>query len=460
MKMNLIKNRVGVTLVILITAFYACKDETPELGSPPSASEAGFTFTESSTTPNILIFTANSPNVIAHWDFGNKTSGEGITATGIYPAKGTYTVTLTIFAKGGRAESKQEVVIANDDPTLLANPLYTMLTGGIDSLNGKAWVIDSMNTAHFGVGPEPIGAAGEYPEYYAANALEKQGAGFYDDRYRFNINGFRYDMITNGNVYVNAQHKDAFPGAVMSPVSDYIAPFPDQLDVSWSIEETADDTIITVSGGSFIGYYTGVSSYSVIKFTENELFMRQLDTKDGALTWYIRLIPEGYINTGGGGTGGGGGGGNPGGAGLPIDFESSPPDFESFGGSTDTVITNPDKRGINFSEKVLETDHGFEPWAGISVNLNGKLNFSNDTNIALKVWSPNFGDSILVKLEDQANSNAFVEKKVAIPVAFTWVEVSVGFSSADSDLYDKLVLFPGWNRPNAGKYYIDEIEQK
>lgn len=454
---SLMKTQKILWGLFIALSLFACREEDPELGNPPSASDAGFSFTESTSTPNILNFKTNNPEVIAKWEFGNGTNAQGISVQGVYPQAGTYTVTLTVFARGGKASSSQEIVIANSDPTLLSNPLYTLLTGGVDSVNGKTWVIDSANAAHFGVGPEPVGAGGLFPEYYAAGPNEKAGAGFYNDRYRFYIDAFKYDMITKGDVYVNSEHTDAFPGAVQSPVGDYIGQLGNITGVSWSIEETPTDTFITVSGGSFIGYYTGVNTYQVVKFTENELFLRQLDTKNPDLAWYIRLIPAGTVRDPGGG---GGGGGNPSGVQLPIDFESNAPDFENFGGSTDSIIDNPDKRGINFSDKVLETVHGNESWAGISVDMGSAFNFDTDTTIALKVWAPNFGDSLLVKLEDQANANAFVERKVAIPVAFTWVEVSVSFGSADSDLYDKLVLFPGWNRPNAGTYYLDDIVQK
>lgn len=455
--MKIMKSRFKIlTIILLASTLFACKEDEPELGNAPSAADAGFTFTESPSSPNILQFKASNSQVIAKWDFGNGSEAQGINATGIYPNKGKYTVTLTIFAKGGKASTSQEIDIANSDASLLANPLYTLLTGGVDSVNGKTWVIDSANGAHFGVGPNPVGAGGLFPEWYAATANEKAGAGFYNDRYRFFIDGFKYDMVTKGDIYVNTEHRDFFPGASQTAVGDYMAPFQSKIGVNWSIEETATDTIITVSGGSFIGYYTGVNSYKVIKFTENELFLRQLDSKNSGLAWYLRLIPAGTVRT----PGGGGGGGNPTGVSLPIDFETNAPDFESFGGSTDTIIDNPDKRGINFSDKVLETVHGNETWAGISVDMGSKFNFNTDSVIALKIWTMNFGDSLVVKLEDQANSNAFVERKVPIPVAFTWVEVQVTFGAADSDLYDKLVLFPGWNRTNPAVYQIDDIIQK
>ena len=61
-----------------------------------------------------------------------------------------------------------------DDFSLLNNPIFTLLTGGIDSVNGKTWVIDSARQGHFGVGPNPSSIVfGDYPEFYEAGVNEK-----------------------------------------------------------------------------------------------------------------------------------------------------------------------------------------------------------------------------------------------------------------------------------------------
>ena len=96
----------------------------------------------------------------------------------------------------------------------------------------------------------------------------------------------------------------------------------------------------------------------------------------------------------------------------------------------------------------------------VSVDLADKLDFSTDSIISVKVWSPTFGQTLRIKLEDKNDNSIFVEKDVAIPVGFNWVEVEVGFSTAAAGTYDKLVLFPGWNVANAGTFYLDDIKQK
>ncbi|MDR9373268.1 MAG: PKD domain-containing protein [Schleiferiaceae bacterium] len=280
----------GLSILSAGLFFTSCQEDSPELGPPPSSEQASFSYAPTDSSDNIIQFTAADPEAQAVWDFGNGESDEGTVVSAVYPRQGIYTVKLTVFTKGGNASTSQDITIDQDDPSLLDNELYNLLSGGAQGPGSKTWVIDSTSEEHFGVGPEPA-QAGLFPEYYAATALEKSGSGMYNDRYVFTFNGFGFDMITNGDIYINTEHKDQFSGAVESPVGDYIAPFPDQLNESWSITE-ASDTTLTVSGNAFLSYYTGVQTYQIINIEEDELFLRFLDTKAPDLAWYIRLVPE------------------------------------------------------------------------------------------------------------------------------------------------------------------------
>jgi len=86
------------------------------------------------------------------------------------------------------------------------------------------------------------------------------------------------------------------------------------------------------------------------------------------------------------------------------------------------------------------------------------LDFSTATNIEVKVWAPDTGD-FRIKLENQANTAEFVEKDFSVSTANEWVLVSIDFSDAAADTYDRLVVFPGWDVPNAGTFHLDDFEQ-
>lgn len=437
-----------IIVVLLALGFASCQKEDPSLGPAPTAADAVFTATPTTANPNIVDFKLNNTDIRATWDLGNGSTGTGNTITGTYPSAGTYTVTVTVFTSGGSASSSQEIVIAQDDPSLLSSPLYDMLTGGAGGSGSKSWVIDSAGDAHFGVGPDPIGAGGDFPEWYAAGALEKAGVGMYDDRYEFFITGFQFDMKNNGDVYVHNSLAGDFPGSYEN-LTDYTAPYTEQLGETWTITEGAD-TSLTVSGNSFLGMYTGVRTYRILTLTDTSLWL-QYKHHDGGLHWYLRLIPEGFVPSGGGG------GGST--HSLPLDFEGTPPTFTTFGNSTYGVIANPDMSGINTSANVLETEHGNETWAGLFVDLDAALDLSTNSTITLKVWAPVTGD-FRIKLENSSNTNDFVELDGTVTTANAWEQISIDFAGSTSGVYDRLVLFPGWNVANAGTFYLDDIAQQ
>ena len=447
------KHILLILSLTVILGISSCKDERPTLGAAPTEADATFTFAPSADNANIIDFTATNSGFVYKWDFGNALLGEGETSQSNYPNAGTYTVTLRVLGSGGSATSSQEVTITEDDLSLLSNPLYTLLTGGIAGGGSKTWVIDSTRDAHMGVGP----TTSTYGEWWEAEALIKTGTGLYNDRYTFNLEGFKFDHVTNGTIYMNDLHAGDFPGSYENK-TDYSAPYGDQLGESWTLEE-GDDTTLTISGNAFLGFYSGVRTYKIINIEENQLLLRYGDTKED-LVWYIRLVPEDFPVDGGGGGGGGGGPVNGSTVTLPIDFETGDlTEWEAFGNSTLSIIDNPQSGGINTSSKVLETVHGNETWAGFFVNLKENLDFtSGSANITLKVFAPVAGD-FRIKLENFSKTTEFIEKDVTVNTANTWEEISIDFSEAEVGKYDRLVLFPGWNVADAGTFLIDDIKQ-
>ncbi len=435
--------------VVAAFAIASCEDE-PKLGTPPNTADAEFTYAPTATNPNVIEFNAKNKNLIAKWNFGNGTSAEGPTVLGTFPLKGTYQVTLTVFNSGGSASTTQTITIAQDDASLLNNPMYTLLTGGSAGKGYKTWVIDSTRDSHFGVGPNPSGAAGDFPEYWAAKKLDKSNTGLYNDQFVFHLKGFAFDQMTKGDVYINSAQAGNFPGSTLNVKTDYTAPYADQKSQNWTLT-MGKDTTLTVSGKSFIGYYTGVNTYKVVRMSENELYLRYVDAANSQLAWYIRLVPDTYpIDNGGS---------NDPTYTLPIDFESVEPKCTVFGGSSYSIISNPKSGGINTSSKVLETIHGNEVWAGLFVDITNKFDFSSSKSISLKVYAPS-KCTMRIKLENRLNTAEFIEKDVDITLANQWVEVSIDFSDAAAGKFNRMAMFPGWGVANAGTFYLDDIKQK
>ena len=275
---------VSISMLII-----GCKKDNPQLGNPPTLAEASFTYSVSSTSANVLNLTATSQNYQCLWDFGNGVKAQGATAVASYPYAGTYTIKLTVFNKGGSRSTTQDVVIAQTDLSLLNNPIFTKLTGGATGPGFKTWVIDSAQTGHMGVGPDPESALGTVPEWWAAGPLDKPGVGLYNDKYIFTLNGFKFDMITNGDVYVHNSLSASFPGSFQN-LGDFTAPYGDQLDKTWLLTEGASPTI-TVSNGSFLGFYTGVLTYRILDLTDSTMHL-QYGHHAGGLKWYLKLKTE------------------------------------------------------------------------------------------------------------------------------------------------------------------------
>ena len=440
------KNIFKYTLLFLTVLVFACQDEFKLDGTPPSEDDAIITVTVDDENDNIIHFSNSSDSFLKTWDLGNGGTGKGNAAKGIYPDSGTYVVKLTVYNAGGSYTSSTEVYIAQSDPTLLDKPIFNMLTGGADSENGKTWVIDSATARHFGLGPN----TSFYPEWYAAGANEKAGGGMYDDRYTFKLAAYGYVQQTNGDVYINGGQASNFSGAVESPVGDFTAPFTAPDNLTWNLVENDDDyPVLTINNGGFIGYYTGVSTYQILKLEENEMFLRYLDNVN-EFSWYIRLIPEGYVPGGGNG-----GGEEPVDVSLPIDFEEEV-SFTTFGGCCYAIIDNPDANGINTSEKVAETVHGGDTWAGLYVELSEPIDFSSHNVFSIKVYAPQTG-VFRLKFENAENDQDFVEIDQDVDVANEWVELKFDVSAVPSDRFAKIVVFPGWDISDAGTFYFDDL---
>jgi PKD repeat protein len=276
-------------LFLTIVAIASCRRPDPQMGPPPSDEDATFSFAPSDTNANVIVFTSTNPNILCNWDFGNGIKKQGNIVSSSYPYAGDYTVTLTVFNDGGSKSSVQQITIDQDDLTLLNNPIYNKLTGGADGPGFKVWKVDSAAAQHLGVGPDPESALGPVPEWWAANPNEKPGCGLYDDEYVFYLNGFKLDMVTNGDVYIHNSLAAAFPGSFQN-LFDYTAPYDNQIQESWLLTEE-EFPVLTISNNAFLGFYTGVKDYRIIDLTDSTMTL-QYGHHEGGLLWYQKFKAE------------------------------------------------------------------------------------------------------------------------------------------------------------------------
>jgi hypothetical protein len=160
---------------------------------------------------------------------------------------------------------------------------------------------------------------------------------------------------------------------------------------------------------------------------------------------------------------------------MPIDFESTTLTYPwaGFGDANVSVVVNPDKTGNNLSNKVVKIEKpvGAQVYAGASLNLDSKVDFSKGTKVKVNVWSPKVGAKILFKTEvstspkdGNGNPTVFVEVEATTTVADSWQVLTFDLTTAASfkttNDYDRVILFPDFGVTGVGTtYYFDDIKQ-
>ena len=464
------KNPVLMGLIFIFTLLSsACKkdDSARDLGPAPTADDVKFTASPGADNPNVITLTSQSPGFKAMWDLGNGATAEGNTVTASYPLSGDYVIKLTILTDGGYASNTQTVTIAQTNPSMLTDPAFELISGGLDNATGKTWVVDKGQKGHLGVGP--IG--GTEPEWYQADPNEKEGLGLYDDEMVFNMNALKYSYNNNGTTFANAGNAPGIGGPAGSadPTVAYTPP----TNLTWLITENNGTKYLTISNGGFIAYYLGVSQYQILSLTEDEMHLRSLDKAVNGNAWYLRLIRKGYER--------------PVVAPVqkPLQAANLSDDFDlvsNFTWATENITykrsyDNPNPFPINTSTKVAF----YEKWTGgdgqygnLNVTLPYRFDLAAKNKIRMKVFIPGSNDftkvksMVAIKLQNSLlGGNAWTTQieiaKTITPDQYNkWIQLEFDYSgSADQTLYDKIVVqVGGEGHPEPGIFYIDDFEFK
>ncbi len=148
---------------------------------------------------------------------------------------------------------------------------------------------------------------------------------------------------------------------------------------------------------------------------------------------------------------------------FPIDFEDSEItyDFISFGNANLSKETNPDQSGNNTSANVgsLVKTAGAEVWAGGVLQLPNPIDFSQEDQFKMNVWSPKAGAAVLIKLENASDDQIFMEVQTPTTTSGSWEELSFDFSGIDkTQSYHKVVIFMDFGvNGDDSQYYFDDL---
>lgn len=129
---------------------------------------------------------------------------------------------------------------------------------------------------------------------------------------------------------------------------------------------------------------------------------------------------------------------------LPLTFESATLqyNFINFGGGNVTIIDNPEKTGINTTNKVGRMIKSApEGWGGSAIIMGAPIDFSANKVFRMKVYSPRVGAKVLLKVENATNSGINFEKETATTVANAWEDLVFDYNAINTgNSYQKIVL--------------------
>lgn len=287
-------------LFILVQACEPFEDAKPEIGPQPTAEQLNFTITPTNDPYRFKITNTSSITGIAHWDLGNGRILKGDEVIAYYPLPDTYTLKLTLYTSGGTADMEKQHTTTETDYALFEDPFFIAVSGGVDALQGKTWVIDSTAQAHLGVGPGDANS----PIWWAASPLAKTGRFLYDDEFTFTLVGFKYEINTKGRTH--ASHLAAAAGRTGGYYGDPV--FQDEFDqdvvvldqnrgnMTWMAEKTDGKYFISFTPASAVLAYDagGERTYEVLEWNQNFLHVKNIDAEGNAR--FHKLIPKGFAN--------------------------------------------------------------------------------------------------------------------------------------------------------------------
>ncbi len=155
---------------------------------------------------------------------------------------------------------------------------------------------------------------------------------------------------------------------------------------------------------------------------------------------------------------------------LPLGFESSTLAYNpvEFGGAPSAVVANPMIGGLNNSTNVLSTQKvvGSEPFAGIIMDIEVPVDFSEQQQVSALVFSPAAGTTVLLGFEDSNIPGAPSPSQIAVTetttVANQWQELIFDFTGLTDNAvdYNRMVLIYNNGTPGDNSlFYIDDIRQ-
>ncbi|MEM6722683.1 MAG: T9SS type A sorting domain-containing protein [Bacteroidota bacterium] len=137
---------------------------------------------------------------------------------------------------------------------------------------------------------------------------------------------------------------------------------------------------------------------------------------------------------------------------LPITFDDPMEvyEFGDFGGNVTTMVVDPEDAGNMVAQTLRVSDA--TDFAGTVVGLDGltaPIPFTvDDTRMTVRVWSPDVGTPVRLKVENRLNGAIAVEAESQTTTSMAWETITIDFSNNVAGppldlnaVYDKVVIF-------------------
>ena len=154
-----------------------------------------------------------------------------------------------------------------------------------------------------------------------------------------------------------------------------------------------------------------------------------------------------------------------------VNFNSVVADYGliDFGGTSSSVVADPsDSANTVISVVKGSNTEPSEAWAGTTL-LTGKVFYpltATNTGITVRVWSPEVGTQVKLKLEESGENPASVETDAVTTVAKAWETLTFDFNNHSpgtdaldlSKVFDTLIVYFNYDVSGSGEtYYFDDI---
>lgn len=301
-------------LMILALAVFSCVDDDYDMGTINNPSDLSLNVDITGVSEEMpdgdgsgeVTFTANAEDAITYkfiYGDGFEDISSSGTVTHSFRGNGVndYTVTVVASGAGGAMSSMStevSVFSSFDDPET-----KQLLTGG----DTKTWYVAAAQPAHLGVGP----VDGDVPSFYSAVPFEKDdsdgdnvSACFYTDILTFSLTAndeITYSLDNNEATFFNAAFNSDFGGG--GP-DDQCLPLDTSGEKNVSLSQATSGiarstgTALNISGGGFMSYYIGTSSYEILSISENSMEVRAIPANDPGLAWYLKFTTTPYDQQG------------------------------------------------------------------------------------------------------------------------------------------------------------------